>query len=114
METFSGQSMNVIPTSEFMAKNWRDLIRPRTLEVEERAVRYGKFACEPLERGFGTTLGNSLRRVLLSSLQGAAITHVKIESALHEFTYLPDVVEDVTDIILNLKEVLLKVEDDRT
>jgi DNA-directed RNA polymerase subunit alpha len=77
-------------------------------------VNYGKFTCEPLERGFGTTLGNGLRRVLLSSLQGAAITHVKLEGALHEFTYLADVVEDVTDIILNLKEVLLKVEDDRS
>jgi DNA-directed RNA polymerase subunit alpha len=100
-------------TTDFMAKNWRDLIRPRTLEVEEKAVNYGKFTCEPLERGFGTTLGNALRRVLLSSLQGAAITHVRIEGALHEFTYLPDVVEDVTDIILNLKEVLLRVHDDR-
>jgi DNA-directed RNA polymerase subunit alpha len=100
-------------TTDFMAKNWRDLIRPRTLEVEEKANNYGKFTCEPLERGFGTTLGNALRRVLLSSLQGASITHVKIEGALHEFTYLPDVVEDVTDMILNLKEVLLRVEDDR-
>src|SRR6266545_2969247 len=100
-------------TTDFMAKNWRDLIRPRTLEVEERGRNYGKFTCEPLERGFGTTLGNALRRVLLSSLQGAAITHLRIEGALHEFTYLPDVVEDVTDIILNLKEVLLRVHDDR-
>jgi DNA-directed RNA polymerase alpha subunit len=71
---------------------------------------YGKFTCEPLERGFGTTLGNSLRRILLSSLQGAAFTHLKINGALHEFTSLSDVVEDVTDIILNLKEVLLRVE----
>ena len=66
------------PTPEqtaFMAKNWRDLIRPRLLEIEERSETYGKFSCEPLERGFGTTLGNTLRRVLLSSLQGAAITH---------------------------------------
>jgi DNA-directed RNA polymerase subunit alpha len=58
-----------------MAKNWRDLIRPRTLEIEERSDTYGKFSCEPLERGFGTTLGVALRRILLSSLQGAAITH---------------------------------------
>ena len=98
----------------FMAKNWRDLIRPRTLERETRTPVYGKFSCEPLERGFGTTLGNSLRRILLSSLQGAAITHVRMEDALHEFTNLPGVVEDVTDIILNLKEVLFKVEDDKT
>ena len=115
METTSAQSPSLGGgTTDFMAKNWRDLIRPRTLEVEERAVNYGKFTCEPLERGFGTTLGNALRRVLLSSLQGAAITHVRIDGALHEFTYLPDVVEDVTDMILNLKEVLLRVQDDRT
>jgi DNA-directed RNA polymerase subunit alpha len=105
------------PTPEqtaFMAKNWRDLIRPRTLEIEERSDTYGKFSCEPLERGFGTTLGVALRRILLSSLQGAAVTHIAIEGALHEFTSLPGVVEDVTDIILNLKETLFKVEHDRT
>src|SRR5215208_6069280 len=105
------------PTPEqtaFMAKNWRDLIRPRTLEIEERSDTYGKFSCEPLERGFGTTLGVALRRILLSSLQGAAITHVAIEGALHEFTSLPGVVEDVTDIILNLKETLFRVEADKT
>jgi DNA-directed RNA polymerase subunit alpha len=96
-----------------VARNWRDLIRPRKLEVEADSLTptYGKFTCEPLERGFGTTLGNSLRRVLLSSLQGAAITAVKIDGALHEFQTLPDVVEDVTDIVLNLKEVLLKMDD---
>jgi DNA-directed RNA polymerase subunit alpha len=107
----------VEPTPEqtaFMAKNWRDLIRPRMLDIEERSETYGKFACEPLERGFGTTLGVALRRVLLSSLQGAAITHVSIEGALHEFTSLPGVIEDVTDIILNLKETLLRVETDKT
>ena len=94
-----------------IAKNWRDLIRPRALELEERTEKYGKFVCEPLERGFATTLGNSLRRILLSSLQGAAISALKIEGALHEFTTLPDVVEDVTDIILNLKEVLVRTHD---
>ena len=95
------------------AKNWRDLIKPKTLDIEKETLggTYGKFSCEPLERGFGTTLGNSLRRVLLSSLQGAAITAVKIDGALHEFQTLPDVVEDVTDIVLNLKEVLLKMDD---
>ncbi|HRC59191.1 MAG TPA: DNA-directed RNA polymerase subunit alpha [Kofleriaceae bacterium] len=105
------------PTPEqtaFMAKNWRDLIRPRILEIEERSQTYGKFSCEPLERGFGTTLGVSLRRILLSSLQGAAITHISIDGALHEFTSLPGVAEDVTDIILNLKETLFKVEHDKT
>ena len=101
-------------SSDLMAKNWRELIRPRTLEIEENKGTFGKFTCEPLERGFGTTLGNGLRRILLSSLQGAAVTFVKFDGALHEFTSLPNVVEDVTDIILNLKEVLLRVEHDRT
>lgn len=95
------------------AKNWRDLIRPKVLEVDKDTLTgtYGKFSCEPLERGFGTTLGNSLRRVLLSSLQGAAITAVKIDGALHEFQTLPDVVEDVTDMVLNLKEALVRMHD---
>src|SRR5437879_2084125 len=93
------------------AKNWRDLIRPKVLEADKESLTpyYGKFSCEPLERGFGTTLGNSLRRVLLSSLQGAAITTVKIEGVDHEFTTIPEVAEDVTDIVLNLKEVLLRM-----
>src|SRR5262252_3800762 len=104
------------PTSQqntFIARNWRDLIRPRKLEVDPESLTptYGKFTCEPLERGFGTTIGNSLRRILLSSLQGSAITAIKIEGALHEFTTIPDVVEDVTDIVLNLKEVLVKCVD---
>jgi len=99
--------------TDLMAKNWRELIRPRSLNVEERQGAYGKFSCEPLERGFGTTIGNSLRRILRSSLQGAAITHVKIDGALHEFTSLPNVVEDVTDIILNLKETVFRVEHDK-
>src|SRR5262249_43931169 len=94
-----------------IARNWRELIRPRRLDVEERGDTYGKFVCEPLERGFGITIGNCLRRILLSSLQGAAITAIKIESALHEFSTLPDVVEDVTDLVLNLKEVLLRMHD---
>ncbi|HND11677.1 MAG TPA: DNA-directed RNA polymerase subunit alpha [Pseudomonadota bacterium] len=95
------------------ARNWRELIRPKMLEVDRETLTptYGRFSCEPLERGFGTTLGNGLRRVLLSSLQGAAICAVKIEGALHEFQTLPDVVEDVTDIVLNLKDVLIKVHD---
>ena len=92
-----------------IAKNWRDLIKPRRLQVDAETLTntYGKFVAEPLERGFGTTLGNSLRRVLLSSLQGAAITSIRVEGVDHEFTTIPDVAEDVTDIILNLKEVLL-------
>lgn len=98
-----------------MHRNWRDLIRPKALEVELDTLSptYGKFSCEPLERGYGITLGNSLRRVLLSSLMGSGITSVRIDGALHEFTTVPDVVEDVTDIILNLKEVRLKYEGSR-
>jgi DNA-directed RNA polymerase subunit alpha len=97
-----------------MQKNWRELIRPKRLEIEagEDPTRYAKFTCEPLERGFGTTLGNALRRVLLSSLRGAAITAVKIDGVLHEFSSAPGVVEDVTDIILNLKEVRLRLDGD--
>src|SRR4051812_46116524 len=94
-----------------MQKNWRDLIRPKRLQVEADTISntYGKFYAEPFERGFGTTLGNSLRRVLLSSLQGAAITSLKIKGVLHEFSAVPGVTEDVTDIILNLKGVRLKM-----
>lgn len=96
-----------------IARNWRDLIRPKKLEVEPESLteNYGKFTCEPLERGYGITLGNSLRRVLLSSLQGAAITTVRIEGALHEFTTIEGVVEDVTDIILNIKALRLRMDD---
>src|SRR5512137_852986 len=94
-----------------MYKNWRDLIKPKKLQVEAESSTntYGKFYAEPFERGFGTTLGNSLRRVLLSSLQGAAITSVRIKGVLHEFSAIPGVTEDVTDIILNLKGVRLKM-----
>jgi DNA-directed RNA polymerase subunit alpha len=96
-----------------IARNWRDLIRPKKLDVDTSSLTdtYGKFTCEPLERGYGISLGNSLRRVLLSSLQGAAITTVRIEGALHEFTTVPGVVEDVTDIILNVKSLLLRMDD---
>jgi DNA-directed RNA polymerase subunit alpha len=96
--------------SNIVTRNWRDLIRPRGIHIEQETLTefYGRFSCEPLERGYGITLGNSLRRVLLSSLQGAAITAIRVEGALHEFTTISDVVEDVTDIILNLKEVVLK------
>ncbi len=94
-----------------MQKNWRELIKPKRLEIDTkgRPDTYAKFECEPLERGFGVTLGNALRRILLSSLQGAAITTVKIDGVLHEFSTVPGVLEDVTDIILNLKEVRLRL-----
>jgi DNA-directed RNA polymerase subunit alpha len=94
-------------------RNWRDLIKPKKLEVEDKNVSasYCKFVGEPFERGFGVTVGNSLRRVLLSSLQGAAITGVRLKGVLHEFSTLPGVREDVTDIVLNLKEIRLKLLD---
>ena len=94
-----------------IARNWRELIRPRRLEMEEgeSTGTYGRFWCEPLERGFGLTLGNALRRVLLSALQGAAITNVRINGVLHEFSTIPGVEEDVSDIVLNLKEVRLRM-----
>ncbi|KAF0187948.1 MAG: DNA-directed RNA polymerase alpha [Desulfobulbaceae bacterium] len=92
-------------------RNWRQLIQPEKLEVDKAkySESYGKFICQPLERGFAATIGNSLRRILLSSIQGAAITVVKIDGALHEFTAMKDVVEDVSEIILNLKQVRLKL-----
>ena len=94
-----------------MQKSWKDLIRPKRLEVEKETLTpfYGKFAAEPFERGFGITIGNSLRRILLSSLQGAAIASVKMDGVLHEFSTIPGAKEDVTEIILNLKEVRLKL-----
>ncbi|MDI7267762.1 MAG: DNA-directed RNA polymerase subunit alpha [Myxococcota bacterium] len=90
--------------------NWRELIRPKRIvpEADTASVTYGKFVCEPLERGFGLTLGNALRRILLSSLRGAAVTSLRIEGVHHEFTSVPEVREDVTDIVLNLKGVILK------
>jgi DNA-directed RNA polymerase subunit alpha len=90
-----------------MQRNWRNLIKPKQLLIEEESPTYAKFTAEPLERGFGITLGNALRRVLLSSLQGAAVVAVKIEGVPHEFSTVPGVTEDVTEIILNLKEVLI-------
>jgi DNA-directed RNA polymerase subunit alpha len=91
-------------------RNWRQLIRPKKLEIDHETLtpKFGRFVAEPLERGFGTTVGNSLRRILLSSLRGAAIIGCEIEGALHEFQSVPGLVEDVADIILNLKEVQLK------
>jgi DNA-directed RNA polymerase subunit alpha len=96
---------------ELIAQNWRALIRPRRLESEEdgSSENYARFWCEPLERGFGVTLGNALRRVLLSSLHGAAITSLRIKGVLHEFSTIPGVIEDVADVVLNLKEVRLRM-----
>jgi len=96
---------------DLRSKNWRELIKPKRIEIAQDSYTnyYGKFICEPLERGLGITIGNSLRRILLSSLQGAAIVSVKFDGVPHEFTTIPGVYEDVTDIILNLKEVKLKI-----
>jgi DNA-directed RNA polymerase subunit alpha len=94
-----------------MQRPWNILIKPKQLQVEEETLSkfYGRFSAEPFERGFGITLGNSLRRILISSLQGAAITAVRIDGILHEFSTIPGVREDVTEIVLNLKEVRLKL-----
>jgi DNA-directed RNA polymerase subunit alpha len=94
-------------------RNWRDLIKPTRLDVDQKTLTptYGKFVGEPFERGFGLTIGNSIRRILLSSLQGAAIASVRIKGVLHEFSTIPGVREDVTDIVLNLKEVRVKLHD---
>jgi len=91
--------------------NWQDLIKPKRVVIDEKSSTeyYGKFICEPLEKGYGITLGNALRRVLLSSIKGPAITSIKVEGVLHEFSTIPGVKEDVTQIILNLKGLQLKV-----
>ncbi len=95
---------------------WRGFQRPKRLEFESETLtdRFGRFYAQPFERGFGTTVGNALRRVLLSSIEGAAVTAVKIEGVQHEFSPIPGVVEDATDIILNLKQIPIKMHVDRT
>jgi len=97
-----------------MQRNWRSLIQPKRIDIDETTHTrfYGEFSCQPLERGFGTTMGNALRRILLSSIQGAAIVSVRFDGVLHEFSTIPGVKEDVTDIILNLKGVRLKLHQD--
>ncbi|MBI1724257.1 MAG: DNA-directed RNA polymerase subunit alpha [Candidatus Tectomicrobia bacterium] len=94
---------------------YADLVKPSCLETEKESLTdtFGRFVAEPLERGYGTTLGNALRRVVLSSLQGAAFKAVRIEGVYHEFSSIPGVMEDVTDIILNLKEVVIKIDTDQ-
>ena len=95
---------------------WRGFQRPKRLEFERETLtdRFGRFYAQPFERGFGTTIGNALRRVLLSSIDGTAVTAVKIDGVLHEFSPIPGVVEDATDIILNLKQIPLKMHVDTT
>src|SRR5690606_17111958 len=93
-------------------KNWQELIKPEKLNVQGGAdpKRFATVVAEPLERGFGLTLGNALRRILLSSLQGAAVTSVQIDGVLHEFSSIPGVREDVTDIVLNIKDIAIKMQ----
>jgi len=95
---------------------WKGFQRPKRLEFERDTLneRFGRFYAQPFERGFGTTIGNAMRRVLLSSIEGAAFSAVKIDGVLHEFSPIPGVVEDATDIILNLKQIPLKVHVDHT
>lgn len=97
-------------SSDLMYINWQKMIKPEKVLVSSKR-NFGKFVCEPLERGFGLTIGNSLRRIILSSLYGAAITSVKFETVMHEFSVIPGVLEDVSEIILNLKEVRLRTTD---
>ena len=100
-----------MPLNELTYMNWRDMIRPGRVEIDQQTATYGKFVWEPLERGFGITIGNSLRRIILSSLYGAAITSVKIEGVMHEYSAVPGVLEDVSEIMLNLKKVRVKTDD---
>ena len=94
---------------------WKGFQRPKRLEFERETLtdRFGRFSAQPFERGFGTTVGNAMRRVLLSSIEGAAVTAVKIEGVQHEFSPIQGVVEDATDLILNLKQIPLKVHTDQ-
>jgi len=108
----TGTSEDTLP----IYRNWHELIHSEPIEVDKakHTNTYGKFVCQPLERGFATTIGNSLRRILLSSIQGVAITSVKIDGALHEFTSMEDVKEDVSEIIINLKQVRLQLNSDES
>jgi DNA-directed RNA polymerase subunit alpha len=99
-----------MPSDELMYINWQDMIKPGKVQVTSKP-NYGKFVCEPLERGFGITIGNSLRRIILSSLYGAAVTSVKFDGVMHEFSVIPGILEDVSEVILNLREVRLRVSD---
>ena len=97
-------------SDELMYVNWQQMIKPEKVQFSSNPS-YGKFVCEPLERGFGITIGNSLRRIVLSSLYGAAITTVKFDGVMHEFSVIPGVLEDVSEIILNLKEARFRIAD---
>ena len=99
-------------SNELIYMNWQEMITPERVQVTSKPG-YGKFVCEPLERGFGITIGNALRRIILSSLYGAAIVSVKFDKVFHEFSVIPSVLEDVSEIILNLKEVRFKVKENK-
>ena len=97
--------------NEITYMNWREIIKPEKVQIASQTPTYGKFVWEPLERGFGITLGNSLRRIILSSICGSAIVSVKFDGVMHEFSIIPGVLEDISEIILNLKNVRVKMED---
>ena len=105
---------NLKKPEPFAYKNWTELIKPTKIDVnKEEKTTFGSVTIEPLERGFGLTIGNALRRILLSSLQGAAATSVRIDGVLHEFTSIPGMIEDVTEFILNVKSLAIKLDSDQ-
>ena len=107
-------SKNLKKAEPFAYKNWTELIKPTKIDVaKEEKQTSGSVSVEPLERGFGLTIGNALRRILLSSLQGAAVTSIQIDGVLHEFTTVPGMIEDVTEFILNIKSLALKLNSDQ-
>src|SRR3989338_5729144 len=93
-----------------MGVKWRDFQMPKRLECDESCYKadYGRFVAEPFERGYGVTLGNSLRRILLSSIEGSAVTSIKIDGIQHEFSTIPGVLESITEIVLNLKKLVIR------
>ena len=105
---------NLKKPEPFAYKNWTELIKPTKIDVDKKDKQtYGSVSIEPLERGFGLTIGNALRRILLSSLQGAAVTSIQIDGVLHEFSSIPGMIEDVTEFILNIKSLALKLNSDQ-
>ena len=105
---------NLKKPEPFAYKNWTELIKPTKIDVEKKETKtFGAVSIEPLERGFGLTIGNALRRILLSSLQGAAVTSIQIDGVLHEFSSIPGMIEDVTDFILNIKSLAIKLNSDQ-
>ncbi len=114
-DAFSAAHDSLRKGANVISKNWQDLTKPGKLEIRpgDDPKRLATVVAKPLERGFGQTLGNALRRVLLSSLQGAAVTAIQIDGVLHEFSSIPGVREDVTDIVLNVKGIAIKMQGDQ-